>query len=183
MADYTDWLIKCAYHLPAAKDLQLYQGIGPGGCALLFYGVGVDEDWLNERFAACGGRYGQQVAWMFGEKGQILISKYQSNQDENMLLLEGLGAGAEDVRFNDGDLVEMLTAKSMLATVLDVLEIEEIPVVRAGLIAWPQQQVVIHDGEQISQLLTLLDEVLALPEIVNFVSDFWLADEVLLATV
>lgn len=177
MADYTDWLTKCAFHLANKTDLKLYQGVGPGGCALMFYGLDADEAKLAEIFSACGGKYGQQVSWLFAEKGQILISKYQSNCDENTLMLEGLGAGAEDVRFNDADLVELLTKKNKLQDVVDILEIEEIPILRAGLIAWPQQQVLIQESEQVSQLLQLLDEVLSLPEIANFISDFWISDE------
>lgn len=177
MADYTDWLTKCAFHLPNKDGLTLYQGIGPGGCALLFYGLDANEEKLAEIFAAYGGKYGQQVSWLFGEKGQILISKYQSNCDENTLVLEGLGAGAEDVRFNDGDLVELLTKKNKLQDVVDILEIEEIPILRSGIVVWPQQQVVIQATEQIHQLLQLLEEVLTLPEIANFVSDFWISDE------
>ncbi|MBR6755803.1 MAG: YebC/PmpR family DNA-binding transcriptional regulator [Peptococcaceae bacterium] len=177
MADYTDWLTKCAFHLPNKSDLNLYQGIGPGGCALLLYGLGANEEKLADIFAAYGGKYGQQVSWLFGEKGQVLISKYQSNCDENTLMLEGLGAGAEDVRFNDGDLVELITKKNKLQDVVDILKIEEIPILRSSVIVWPQQQVVIQEAEQVHQLLQLLDEVLALPEIANFVSDFWISDE------
>ena len=144
---------------------------------MLLYGLGANEEKLADIFAAYGGKYGQQVSWLFGEKGQVLISKYQSNCDENTLMLEGLGAGAEDVRFNDGDLVELITKKNKLQDVVDILEIEEIPILRSSVIVWPQQQVVIQEAEQVHQLLQLLDEVLSLPEIANFVSDFWISDE------
>lgn len=100
---------------------------------MIFYGApGLDTAFLEDCFARHGGKFGQAVHWLFQQKGQILISKWQSGVDENTLVLEGLGAGAEDVRFDDGDLVEILTKPRKLQDISDILELEEIPSAAGG---------------------------------------------------
>ena len=64
---------------------------------------------LADCFLRYGGKYGEKVEWLYKTRGQILISKWKSGLDENTLVLEGLSAGADDVRFGDDDLVEIVT--------------------------------------------------------------------------
>jgi len=176
--DYTSWLKRCVYRGADRQELAVYQGLGPGNTAFLFYGrAGLDEDALAACFARHGGKYGQKVDWLFQRRGQILISKLQSGVDENTLVLEGLGAGADDVRFDEGDLVEILTKPRKLQEIADILELEEIALLQAGLIWLPASLVPVQDEETITQILGLLEEATAMEDIVNVTADFWILDE------
>lgn len=176
--DYTSWLKRCVYRGADRQELAVYQGLGPGNTAFLFYGrAGLDEDALAACFARHGGKYGQKVDWLFQRRGQILISKLQSGVDENTLVLEGLGAGADDVRFDEGDLVEILTKPHKLQEIADILELEEIALLQAGLIWLPASLVPVQDEETITQILGLLEEATAMEDIVNVTADFWILDE------
>lgn len=178
MADYTGWLKRCAYRSTDSQKVAVYQGLGPGNTAFLFYGrAGLDEEKLAHCFARHGGQYGKKVDWLFQRRGQILISKRQSGVDENTLVLEGLGAGADDVRFDEGDLVEMLTKPHKLQEIADILELEEIALLQAGIIWLPTSLVPVQDDETITQILGLLEEATAMEEIVNVTADFWILDE------
>lgn len=178
MADYTNWLNRCVYRNTKQQTLQLYQGLGPGNTAFIFYGLpGIDQQQLATCFEQHGGKYGQQVHWLFQQRGQILISKWQSSVDENTMMLEGLGAGADEVRFDDSDLMEILTKPHKLQSVVDVLDLEDMPLLQAGLVWMPRSLVPIEDGETMTLLLGLLDDMTALESIVNLTADFWIADE------
>lgn len=178
MADYTGWIKRCVYRNSGADDLVLYQGMGPGHTSFIFYGLpGLDEAKLADCFARHGGRYGQRVEWMFQKRGQILVSKYQSGVDENTLVLEGIGAGADDVRFDDGDLMEIVVKSAKLQSVIDILDLEDIPLVWAGNVLVPRDLVPVQEEETITQILGFLDEMTANPGIVNLTADFWILDE------
>lgn len=178
MADYTGWLKRCVYRAADQQELALYQGNGPGHTSFIFYGLpGLDEQQLADCFARYGGTYGQRVAWLFQKRGQILVSKYQSGVDENTLVLEGLSAGADDVRFDESDLMEVITKPHKLQQIVDILELEDIPLLRQGLVLAPRDLVPVQDDETINQLLGLLDEITAMEEIVNLTADFWILDE------
>lgn len=178
MADYRNWLKRCVYRKHAQQELVLYQGLGPGNTAFIFYGLpGLEEQLFVDCFAQYGGKYGQQIHWLFQQKGQVLVSKWQSGIDENTLLLEGLGAGADDALFDDGDLMEILTKPHKLQNMLDILELEDIPVLQAGFVWMPQALVPVEDTKTITLLWGLLEEMTAMEGIVNVTADFWVADE------
>ncbi len=178
MADYTAWIKQCVYRNGLAEEPVMYQGMGPGHTSFIFYGVpGLDETELEACFARHGGKYGQRVEWLFQKRGQVLVSKYQSGVDENTLVLEGIGAGADDVRFDDGDLMEITVKSAKLQNVIDILDLEDIPLVWAGNIMVPRELVPVHDEDTITQILGLMDEMTSNPGIVNVTADFWILDE------
>lgn len=178
MADYTNWLKRCVYRGRGMAELTLYQGLGPGNTSFIFYGrPELEEQQLADIFARHGGKYGQPVRWLFQERGQILVSKRQSGVDENTLMLEGLGAGADDVRFDDGDIMEIVTRPRKLQDVADILELEDIPLLQAGIVWVPQSLVPVNDDAVITEILELMDELTVLDGIVNVTADFWILDE------
>lgn len=178
MADYTGWLKRCVYRRLEQQETVLYQGLGPGNTAFLFYGqAGLDEAMLADCFARHGGKYGQKVDWLFQRRGQILVSKLQSGVDENTLVLEGLGAGADDVRFDEGDLVEILTKPHKVQEIADILELEDIMLLKKGVVWLPSSLVPVQEDAVITQILGLLDEMTAIDGIGNVTADFWIVDE------
>lgn len=178
MADYTTWLKRCVYRGNSVDAVTLYQGLGPGNTSFIFYGrPGLDEQYLADCFTRYGGKYGESVRWLFQQRGQILVSKRQSGVDENTLVLEGLAAGAEDVRFDDGDIMEIITKPNKLRDIADILELEEIALLQAQVIWVPQSLVPVTEDAVITQILGLLDELTILDGIVNVTADFWILDE------
>ena len=92
-------------------------------------------------------------------------------------MLEGLSAGADDVRFDESDLMEVITKPHKLQQIVDILELEDIPLLRQGLVLAPRDLVPVQDDATINQLLGLLDEITAMEEIMNLTADFWILDE------
>ncbi len=180
MADYTNWLKQCVYRYEGTAPLTVFQGAGPGNTSFIFYGTeAVDEQQLQELFAQHGGKYGVRVEWMFQQKGQILVSKLRSGVDENTMMLEGLGAGAESVHFDDGDLIEVLTKPNKLQDTTDIFELEDIEVLKSMLIWMPRQLIPVNDEESITSILGLMDTVTGMDGIVNVTADFWIPDDLL----
>lgn len=61
MADYRNWLRHCVYRRLGQQEPVLYQGLGPGNTAFIFYGkAGLDETVLADCFSRHGGKYGQK---------------------------------------------------------------------------------------------------------------------------
>ena len=58
-----------------------------------------------------------------------------------------------------------------------MLQLEDIPLLRQGLVLAPRDLVPVQDDATINQLLGLLDEITAMEEIVNLTADFWILDE------
>ncbi len=178
MADYTNWLKQCVYRYEGTAPLKLYQGVGPSNTSLIFYGNdAVDEAKLAEVFARNGGKYGVRVDWMFRQSGQILVSKLRSGVDENTMVLEGLGAGAESVHFDDGDLMEVLTKPNKLQDTADIFELEDIELLKSMMIWIPRSLIPTEDDDTITALLAIMDEVTAMDGIVNVTADFWIPDD------
>ena len=178
MADYTNWMKRCVYRNGAGDEPVIYQGRGPGNTSFIFYGLpGLDEAELEDCFARYEGRYKERVEWMFQKRGQVLVSRFQSGVDENTLVLEGIGAGADDVRFDDGDLMEIVIKSAKLQSLVDILDLEDIPLVWAGNILVPRDMVPVQDEATITQILGFLEEMTDNPGIVNLSADFWILDE------
>lgn len=178
MADYTNWMKHCVYRYYDPAQLKVFQGAGPGNTSFIFYGTEVvDETRLEEAFASHGGKYGVRVEWMFRQSGQILVSKYQSGADENTMMLEGMGAGAESVHFDDGDLIEVLTKPNKLQDTVDIFELEDIQILQYMQIWMPRNLIPINDDDAITAVLGLMDEVTKMDGIVNVTADFWIPDD------
>ena len=93
------------------------------------------------------------------------------------MMLEGLGAGAESVHFDDGDLMEILTKPNKLQDIADIFELEDIQLLKSMLILIPRELIPVNDDDTITALLTIMYEVTAMDGIVNVTADFWIPDD------
>lgn len=178
MADYTNWLKQCVYRCANMTPCKLFQGTGPCNTSFFFYGTDeVDEEQVRTCFARHHGKYGVRVDWMFRQNGQILVSKLQSGIDENTMMLEGLGAGAERVHFDDGDLMEVLTKPNKLQDTVDVFELEDIQILQQMLVWIPREWITVNDEASITDILGLMDDMTAMNGIGNVTADFWIPDD------
>lgn len=138
-----------------------YEGYGPGGIALL---VEVATDNKNRTVADIrhiltrrNGHLGEtgSVAWMFDQKGYIVVSKDACEEDE--LLAVVLEAGAEDMK-SEEDAYEIFTGPSDFESVRDALDEKKIPYTEAELTKIPQSTIKL-DGKNAEHALTLMEEL------------------------
>ena len=148
-----------------------YEGYGPNGVAVI---VEASTDNRNRTaadvrhvFDKAGGNLGTTgcVSYMFDEKGQIIISKEE--MDDNNIEMEAddimmlaLDAGAEDFS-EEEDSYEIITSPGDFSAVREALEAEKLPMASAEVTMIPQNYVTLADENDIRQLqrtLDLLDE-------------------------
>ena len=122
---------------------------------------------VRNAFTKGSGSVGTQgcVSYMFDEKGQIIISKEE--MDDNNIEMEAddimmlaLDAGAEDFS-EEEDSYEIITSPGDFSVVREAIEAAKLPMASAEVTMIPQNYVTLSDENDIRQLqrtLDLLDE-------------------------
>ena len=148
-----------------------YEGYGPSGTAIIVKALTDNKNRtasnVRNAFTKGGGSVGTQgcVSYMFDEKGQIILSKEELEDQEisisaDDLMMLALDAGAEDFAEED-DSFEITTAPEDFGAVREALEKEKLPMASAEVTMLPQTYVTLTDENDIRQLqrtLDLLDE-------------------------
>ena len=148
-----------------------YEGYGPSGIAIIVKALTDNKNRtasnVRNAFTKGSGSVGTQgcVSYMFDEKGQIIISKEElEDNDINMeaddIMMIALDAGAEDFS-EEEDSYEIITAPEDFSAVREALEAEKLPMIEAEVTMIPQNYVILTDENDIKQLnrtLELLDE-------------------------
>ena len=148
-----------------------YEGYGPGGTAIIVKALTDNKNRtasnVRNAFTKGSGSVGTQgcVSYMFDEKGQIIISKEE--MDDNNIEMEAddimmlaLDAGAEDFS-EEEDSYEIITSPDDFSAVREAPEKEKLPMASAEVTMIPQNYVTLTDENDIRQLqrtLDLLDE-------------------------
>ena len=136
-----------------------YEGYGPGGVAVL---VEVLTDNKNRAVAEVrhvferhGGSLGAAgcVAWMFHQKGLIVLSKEQT--DEEKLFDVALEAGAEDIKEGEKEF-EVITEPSLFEKVKTAIEGNGLTSTLAEITMIPQTTTTL-EGKNAQQMLTLME--------------------------
>ena len=137
-----------------------YEGYGPKGVAVI---VKVLTDNRNRAaanvrnaFTKGGGNMGQSgcVAYLFDQKGLIMVEKDSADEDELMML--SLEAGAEDFTAQEEG-YEILTEPEAFSKVRESIEAEGITMVSAEVTMIPQTTAILDDAEDIKKMQKLLD--------------------------
>jgi YebC/PmpR family DNA-binding regulatory protein len=136
-----------------------YEGYGPGGAAVYVESLtdnknrAVSE--IRHCFTKCGGNLGSGgcVAWMFDNKGYLVIEK--SAADEDRVMEVALEAGAEDVR-EDGSNFEVITAPEDFEAVKEAIDAAQIPYIDAEITMLPQNTTSL-EGKEAQQMIRLMD--------------------------
>ena len=158
-----------------------YEGYGPGGAAFL---VQVLTDNRNRTvsdirrlFNKHGGSLGETgcVAWMFDNKGLIVVSK--EAVEEEVLLGLALEAGAEDVTESD-DVFEIVTQPEDFATVRESLDKGDVPVLSAEVTMIPKSTTTLG-GKEAEQTLGLTEELEDHDDVQSVAANFDIPDEIL----
>ena len=135
-----------------------YEGYGPNGTAIIVKALTDNKNRtasnVRNAFTKGSGSVGTQgcVSYMFDEKGQIIISKEE--MDDNNIEME------EDFS-EEEDSYEIITSPDDFSAVHEALEKEKLPMASAEVTMIPQNYVTLTDENDIRQLqrtLDLLDE-------------------------
>ncbi|MCD4828150.1 MAG: YebC/PmpR family DNA-binding transcriptional regulator [Candidatus Cloacimonetes bacterium] len=155
-----------------------YEGYGPGGVAVL---VDVMTDNRNRTvsevrhvFSKYDGNMAESgaVAWNFDQKGLLLVSVGDLDEDEFMMT--ALDAGAEDV-IHEEDFFHVYTSSSDLHTVARALDSFEVE--KAELTRVPKNSV--KADEVAGKLFRLLEKLEDLDDVQKVYANFEVSDEVM----
>ena len=147
--------------------VNTYEGYGPNGTAIIVKALTDNKNRtasnVRNAFTKGSGSVGTQgcVSYMFDEKGQIIISKEEMD-DNNIemeaddIMMAALDAGAEDFS-EEEDSYEIITSPGDFSAVREALEAEKLPMVSAEVTMIPQNYVTLSDENDIRQLQRTLD--------------------------
>jgi len=158
-----------------------YEGYGPGGVAVL---VEVLTDNRNRAVAEVrhlferhGGSLGAAgcVAWMFSQKGLIVLPKDQT--DEEKLFEVALEAGAEDIKEEEEEF-EVITEPSLFEQVKAAVEGTGLTYALAEITMIPQTTTTL-EGKNAQQMLTLMELLEDNDDVNHVYANFDIPDEVM----
>lgn len=140
-----------------------YEGYGPGGAAVLIESLTDNKNRavaeIRFIFGKRGGSLGENgcVAWMFDQKGYIVVER--SATDEETLMEVALEAGAEDIREDDSNF-EVITAPEDFPAVKEAIDNASIATIVAEITMLPQSTTNLagKEAEQMVQLMEALDD-------------------------
>jgi len=136
-----------------------YEGYGPGGAAVFIESLSDNKNRavaeIRHALNKHGGNMGENgcVAWMFDNKGYLLVEK--SAIDEEKLMETALEAGAEDVR-EDGENFEVITAPEDFEAVKEAIDAAGIATIEAEVTMLPQNMTPL-DGDTALKMNKLID--------------------------
>jgi YebC/PmpR family DNA-binding regulatory protein len=168
----------------ASYEEITYEGYGPGGAAMMLTCLTDNKTRtvaeVRRLFDKSGGNLGEagSVAWMFEQKGVLVINK-SDKVDGDELLLAAADAGAEDVNEED-DYYEVLTDPRDYQTVHDALKEAGYEFERAELTYVPKSSTPIPD-DRAKSLLNLMESLDDHDDVQRVYSNFEVSDEALAA--
>ncbi len=158
-----------------------YEGYGPGGVAVL---VEVLTDNRNRAVAEVRHlfeRHGRGlgaagcVAWMFSQKGLIVLPRDQT--DEERLFEVALEAGAEDIKEGEKEF-EVITEPSLFEQVKAAIEDAELTPILAEITMIPNTTTNL-EGKHAQQMLTLMELLEDSDDVSHVYANFDISDEVM----
>lgn len=158
-----------------------YEGYGPGGVAVMVHTLTDNRNRtvgeIRSVLSRNGGNLGESncVAWMFDQKGMIVVSREAA--DEDTLLEIALEAGAEDMQ-SDETSYEIRTTPGDLAAVRKALDAKGIKYDSAEVSMVPQNRVTL-DEKKAQQMLRLMDALEDLDDVQQVDANFDIPESVM----
>lgn len=157
-----------------ASDLteMMFEGYGPNGVAVLVRALTDNRNRtiqdVRRLFTRYGGNLGESgcVAWLFEDKGVIIVESDGSDAEE--IALQAIDAGAEDVKAEKG-YIEIHTQPQNLEEIRRSIE-EERHVISAELSLVPKSTVLLEEKEA-AQALSFLDHLEELDDVQRVISN------------
>ncbi|NLJ77112.1 MAG: YebC/PmpR family DNA-binding transcriptional regulator [Peptococcaceae bacterium] len=153
-----------------------YEGYGPGGVAVMLEAMTDNRNRtageIRYIFSKNGGSLGETgcVAWMFEEKGIIVVEKENNNLDEDEVMLAAIDAGAEDFNTED-DIYEIVCVPADLQTIREAMEGAGVQIASAELAMEPQTTVSL-EGEKAQQMMRLTEMLEDHDDVQNVYANF-----------
>jgi YebC/PmpR family DNA-binding regulatory protein len=164
-----------------AYEEVTYEGYGPGGIAVLVECLTNNRNRtaqdVRSTFTGKGGKLAEPgaVAWMFDQKGLILIDVTVAS--EETVFLAAADAGAEDIRPSE-ESIEVVTSPSALGAVVDALQNSGIVPESHDVTRLPKTTIAI-EGPDAKKILDLVDTLEELDDVQEVYANFDISDEVL----
>jgi YebC/PmpR family DNA-binding regulatory protein len=158
-----------------------YEGYGPAGVAVLLHVLTDNPNRavadLRNIMRRCGGSLGEAgcVAWMFQQRGSIVLDK--SDVDEEQLMELALEAGAEDMQEQNGT-IELTCEPSVLPELRERVEASGLQPVSAQVTMVPQTLAEV-DGEDAERVLRLMAELEEHDDVQRVYANFDMPDEII----
>lgn len=147
----------------ANYEQVVYEGYAPGGVAVLVDTLTDNRNRtvseVRTAFSKHNGNLGSagSVSYLFDRKGQIIISK--DGNDEDQIMEIALEAGAEDVKTDDDEVIEVITEATDYPAVREAFEKAGISFINAEVTMLPQTTQLITDVKAGKQILKIIDRL------------------------
>jgi YebC/PmpR family DNA-binding regulatory protein len=164
-----------------AYEEVTYEGYGPGGVAILVECLTNNRNRtaqdVRSTFNGKGGKLAEPgaVAWMFDQKGVILIDAATTSEDT--VFLAAADAGAEDIRPSE-ESIEVVTPPGSLAAVVEALQSGGITPDSHDITRVPKSTIEV-EGSDAKKILELVDTLEELDDVQEVYANFDISDEVL----
>ncbi|EFK09638.1 DNA-binding regulatory protein, YebC/PmpR family [delta proteobacterium NaphS2] len=158
-----------------------YEGYGPGGSAVLVDCLTDNKNRsvadIKHLFERNGGNLGEPgcVAWIFEQRGLIVLEKDQV--DEEQLIDLALEAGAEDVKEEETEF-EVVTAPSDFEAVRKAIDDAGLPYTLAEVTKIPKNTVKV-EGKKAQQMINLMQALEDHDDVSHVYANFDIADDVM----
>jgi len=165
-----------------------YEGYGAGGIAILVEALTDNRNRtaadLREAFKRNGGNLGETgcVAWMFDQKGVVLLEGKFTEEQVLEASLEGEAESYEEVSHEAGDdrrLMEVFTTMSNLEHLSKVLQQQKLPVTEAEWRWIPSNTVEVTDEDVGRSLLKLVETLENLDDVQNVTANWEMSEELM----
>src|SRR5689334_14564953 len=150
------------------------EGYGPGGVAVLL-DINTDNrnrtvSEIRHAFGKNGGNMAEAgaVSWMFHKKGDIVVPKSATSEDDLMGIV--LEAGADDLR-DDGENWEVVTDPSSFEAVVEAVKKAGIHPASAEVAMIPQNYIKL-EGQQATTMIRLVEALEEHDDVQNVHSNF-----------
>ena len=137
-----------------------YEGYGPKGVAVIVNALTDNRNRaaanVRNAFTKGGGNMGTSgcVAFMFNQRGHIMIEKNQSAEDDLMMLV--IEAGADDFVVQDEG-YEILSSPDAFSQLREAVEAAGIAMLSAEITMLPQTTALLTDPDDIKKMARMLD--------------------------
>ncbi|MDO5332209.1 MAG: YebC/PmpR family DNA-binding transcriptional regulator, partial [Bacillota bacterium] len=160
-----------------------YEGYGPGGVAMLVQTLTDNKNRtvseIRVAFTKHGGNMAGQgaVAYLFSRKGQFFFSKETCDEDQIMEI--ALDAGAEDVKTDSEDTIEVITEPSDYPAVREAFESAGVAFESAEVTMIPATTIEVTDEKDASKILKIVDQLDDCDDVQKVYSNFEIDDSLM----
>jgi YebC/PmpR family DNA-binding regulatory protein len=146
------------------EETIFYEGYAPGGVALLVEAATDNRNRTSSDVRSTMTKNGANpgepgsVAWMFDQKGLIVIDLTGTAFDPDEVTLQAIDAGAEDVEGSDGTL-EIYTDWTQLNAVRQALSDQDLPITEAEMTMRPQTMITLDNDSDAMRVVRLLEKL------------------------